>query len=86
MSENIQGDKNVLENRFVIKNVFYFRLELKLLFALFDTDNSGTLTREELKLLLQSPTVDESSISEEKVVEYLNAADTDGEKNRRRRC
>jgi hypothetical protein len=54
-------------------------LELKLLFALFDVDNSGTLTRDELKQLLQSPDPDGPRVTEEQVAEYLKSADTDGE-------
>ncbi len=51
--------------------------ELKLLFALFDVDNSGTLTSEELKQLLQSPDPDGPSVSEQQVADYLKLADTD---------
>ncbi|CAF0731690.1 unnamed protein product [Rotaria sordida] len=51
--------------------------ELKLLFTLFDVDNSGTLTRAELKELLQSPDPDGPSVSEKEVDEYLKLADTD---------
>ena len=79
-SQNVQGDERTSVD--LLRNVhqrrFSSNLELKLLFALFDTDNSGTLTREELKLLLQSPNTDGSAVSEDKVAEYLKAADTDG--------
>ncbi|CAF1083319.1 unnamed protein product [Rotaria sp. Silwood1] len=51
--------------------------ELKLLFTVFDVDNSGTLTKEELKQLLQSPDPDGPAVSEEQVTEYLRLADTD---------
>ncbi|CAF0722245.1 unnamed protein product [Adineta steineri] len=51
--------------------------ELRLLFALFDVDNSGTLTRDELKQLLQSPDPDGPTVSEEQVNDYLKLADTD---------
>lgn len=51
---------------------------MKLLFALFDVDNSGTLTKEELKQLLQSPDPDGPSVSQQQVDEYLKLADTDG--------
>ncbi|CAF3885639.1 unnamed protein product [Rotaria sp. Silwood2] len=51
--------------------------ELKLLFTVFDVDHSGTLTKEELKQLLQSPDPDGPSVSEEQVTEYLKLADTD---------
>ncbi len=52
-------------------------IDLKLLFALFDVDNSGTLTKEELKQLLQSSDPAGPSISEQQVAEYLKLADTD---------
>lgn len=51
--------------------------DLKLLFALFDVDNSGTLTTDELKQLLQSPDPDGPTVSDEKLAEYLKQADTD---------
>ncbi|CAF3402083.1 unnamed protein product [Rotaria socialis] len=51
--------------------------ELKLLFTLFDVDNSGTLTTDELKQLLQSPDLSGPSVSEEQITEYLKLADTD---------
>ena len=54
-------------------------LEVKLLFALFDVDNSGTLTGEELKQLLQSPDPDGPELTEEQVADYLKSADIDGE-------
>jgi Ca2+-binding EF-hand superfamily protein len=52
-------------------------IDLKLLFALFDVDNSGTLTNEELKQLLQSSDPAGPPISEQQVAEYLKLADTD---------
>lgn len=54
-----------------------FDTDLKLLFALFDVDNSGTLTRDELKQLLQSSDPDGPAVSDEKIAEYLKLADTD---------
>ncbi|CAF1538781.1 unnamed protein product [Rotaria magnacalcarata] len=51
--------------------------ELKLLFTLFDVDNSGTLTIDELKQLLQSPDPSGPPVSEEQITEYLKLADTD---------
>ena len=41
-------------------------------------DNSGTLTQDELKQLLQSPDPDGPAVSDEKIAEYLKLADTDG--------
>ena len=52
-------------------------IDLKVLFALFDVDNSGTLTREELKQLLQSPDPTGPAVSEEQLADYLKLADTD---------
>ncbi|CAF1089141.1 unnamed protein product [Adineta ricciae] len=51
--------------------------ELRLLFALFDVDNSGSLTKDELRQLLQSPDPDGPSVSEQQVADYLKLADTD---------
>ncbi|CAF1580673.1 unnamed protein product [Adineta ricciae] len=51
--------------------------ELRLLFALFDVDNSGSLTKDELHQLLQSPDPDGPSVSEQQVADYLKLADTD---------
>ncbi|UJR37952.1 hypothetical protein I4U23_030636 [Adineta vaga] len=51
--------------------------ELRLLFALFDVDNSGSLTKDELRQLLQSPDPDGPPVSEQQVTDYLKLADTD---------
>ena len=53
-------------------------VEFKLLFALFDVDNSGTLTRGELEQLFRSASLNGSPIDDGKVTEYLALADTDG--------
>ena len=40
-------------------------------------DNSGSLTKDELRQLLQSPDPDGPSVSEQQVADYLKSADTD---------
>lgn len=47
------------------------------MFSLFDVDNSGTLTKDELRQLLQTFDPTGLSVSEEQVEEYLKLADTD---------
>ena len=52
-------------------------VDIKLLFDLFDVDNSGTLTKEELRQLLQSSDPTGPPVSEQQVAEYLKLADVD---------
>lgn len=75
------NEGNLMREMFDFFTAVFF-LELKLLFALYDVDNSGSLTRDELKELLKSPDPSVPELSEEKLTEYLKLADTDGKTNR----